>query len=134
MVQFKIDKLPELHIVDRYLSACKPLGLRNDERPEIVMQVDDEVVVLRLEPVHAFREAVTEQVHPVYVWIVGYDSIIGFLGQEMHFCIQLLFEASDHGSGEYYITYRREPYDEYFHSVDLVFEVLHRLMYIECSA
>jgi ADP-heptose:LPS heptosyltransferase len=30
MVTFKIDKLPHLHIVERYLAAAAPLGVKND--------------------------------------------------------------------------------------------------------
>lgn len=32
MVNFKIDRLPELHIVDRYLSTVAHLGVRNDQQ------------------------------------------------------------------------------------------------------
>ena len=32
MVNFKINKLPEKHIVDRYLETVKPLGVKNDGR------------------------------------------------------------------------------------------------------
>ncbi len=31
MVNFKINRLPDIHIVDRYLAAAKPLGIQNDE-------------------------------------------------------------------------------------------------------
>jgi ADP-heptose:LPS heptosyltransferase len=31
-VQFKLDKLPNIHIVDRYLAAAAPLGVLNDEK------------------------------------------------------------------------------------------------------
>jgi ADP-heptose:LPS heptosyltransferase len=30
MVRFKLDRLPNRHIVDRYMDALKPLGLKND--------------------------------------------------------------------------------------------------------
>ncbi|HTH54454.1 MAG TPA: glycosyltransferase family 9 protein [Cyclobacteriaceae bacterium] len=30
MVNFKINKLPDVHIVDRYLATAKPLGVKND--------------------------------------------------------------------------------------------------------
>ena len=30
IVNFKINKLPSIHIVDRYLNACKALGVKND--------------------------------------------------------------------------------------------------------
>jgi ADP-heptose:LPS heptosyltransferase len=30
LVNFKINKLPNVHIVDRYLEAAKPLGIKND--------------------------------------------------------------------------------------------------------
>jgi ADP-heptose:LPS heptosyltransferase len=30
LVNFKINRLPEAHIVDRYLAAAAPLGVRND--------------------------------------------------------------------------------------------------------
>lgn len=32
LVNFKIDKMPALHITQRYLAALKPLGVRNDHR------------------------------------------------------------------------------------------------------
>ena len=31
MVNFKIDRLPNIHIVDRYLATVEPLEIRNDE-------------------------------------------------------------------------------------------------------
>ncbi len=32
LVRFQVDRLPDLHIVDRYLAAAAPLGVRNDGR------------------------------------------------------------------------------------------------------
>jgi len=32
LVRFKVDRLPALHIVDRYLAAAAPLGVHNDSR------------------------------------------------------------------------------------------------------
>ncbi|MCO5261053.1 MAG: glycosyltransferase family 9 protein [Crocinitomicaceae bacterium] len=33
LVNFKVDKLPQIHIVDRYLDAVKELGVVNDQQP-----------------------------------------------------------------------------------------------------
>lgn len=79
------------------------------------MKVNDEVVVLIFELVDALGQAITQQMHPVDVWIVCHDGLVAFLCQEMHLGVQLLFEAPDHRTGEHYITYRGEAYDEYFH-------------------
>jgi ADP-heptose:LPS heptosyltransferase len=32
LVNFKINKMPNLHIVDRYINAAKPLGIKNDQK------------------------------------------------------------------------------------------------------
>ncbi len=44
MVNFKIDRLPEMHIVDRYLETCHELGVENDgEGLDYFIQGQDEV-------------------------------------------------------------------------------------------
>ncbi|MGB0932705.1 MAG: glycosyltransferase family 9 protein [Lishizhenia sp.] len=46
---FKIDRLPEIHIVDRYFEAVKHLGVRNDEKGiEYFIPQEDEVDVAKV--------------------------------------------------------------------------------------
>ena len=51
MVKLKIDRLPEEHIVDRYLSTCASLGVRNDgEGLDHFIPAKDEVHLSTLPP------------------------------------------------------------------------------------
>ncbi|MDX1665777.1 MAG: glycosyltransferase family 9 protein [Saprospiraceae bacterium] len=51
MVRFKIDLLPDLHIVDRYLDAARPLGIRKDgEGLDYFISSQDEVALPALFP------------------------------------------------------------------------------------
>ena len=44
MVNFKVDRLPPVHIVDRYMATCKSLGVENDgEGLDYFIGKDDEV-------------------------------------------------------------------------------------------
>ena len=44
MVNFKINRLPKVHIVDRYLATCKTLGVENDgEGLDYFISAEDEV-------------------------------------------------------------------------------------------
>lgn len=63
LVNFKIDKLPNVHIVDRYLDACKELGVTNDRQGlDYFISKEDEVDVATLPP--AFQQG--------YVaWVIG---------------------------------------------------------------
>ncbi len=46
MVNFKINLLPSVHIVDRYLATVQPLGVRNDEQGlDYFIPLDDELLV-----------------------------------------------------------------------------------------
>ncbi len=51
MVNFKIDKLPNIHIVDRYLDAVSELGIKNDHRgldffiPDFAMQSTQKILI-----------------------------------------------------------------------------------------
>jgi len=63
IVNFKINKLPPVHIVDRYLSTCKSLGVENDgEGLEYFISAEDEVDVQSL-PIE-FRNGYTG-------WVIG---------------------------------------------------------------
>ena len=44
MVNLKINRLPQMHIVERYLATCKSLGVENDgERLDYFISPGDEV-------------------------------------------------------------------------------------------
>ncbi|MFK8044850.1 MAG: glycosyltransferase family 9 protein [Crocinitomicaceae bacterium] len=44
LTQFKINKMPKVHIVDRYFSAAKPLGVKNDHQGlDFFIPKEDEV-------------------------------------------------------------------------------------------
>lgn len=46
LVKFKVDKLPDVHIVDRYFEVTKTLGVKNDKKPcEYYINEKDEVDV-----------------------------------------------------------------------------------------
>jgi ADP-heptose:LPS heptosyltransferase len=63
MVNFKINKLPHVHIVDRYLAACKSLGVENDgEGLDYFIWPEDEVNI----------HALPAEFHHGYVgWVIG---------------------------------------------------------------
>ena len=63
MVNFKINRLPNLHIVDRYLATCKLLGVENDgEGLDYFISAEDEIDILSL-PV---------EFHKGYIgWVIG---------------------------------------------------------------
>lgn len=63
LVNFKIDKLPDEHIVDRYMATCEPLGVHNDgEGLDYYIQPKDEVDISIL----------PEQFQKGYiVWVLG---------------------------------------------------------------
>ena len=63
MVNFKVNRLPKQHIVDRYMASCKDLGVENDgEGLDYFIAPEDEVDILSLPP--AFRNG--------YVgWVIG---------------------------------------------------------------
>ncbi|MBK8339334.1 MAG: glycosyltransferase family 9 protein [Flavobacteriales bacterium] len=53
LVNFKLDRLPELHIVDRYLSSVAELGVKNDGKGlELFIPPDQEVDLADLPSVH----------------------------------------------------------------------------------
>jgi len=60
LVHLKLDLMPEVHIVDRYLQTVSFLGVRNDGRgldffiPEDVMPLPDDIASLLKEPFVAF--------------------------------------------------------------------------------
>lgn len=48
LVNFKIDLLPDIHIVDRYFEAVKALGIKNDGKGlDLFINLDDEIDVSR---------------------------------------------------------------------------------------
>ena len=54
LVNFKYDRLPHMHIVDRYLSTVAHLGVRNDERGlELFIPPERRVPIAELPPAHA---------------------------------------------------------------------------------
>lgn len=54
MVNFKINKLPNVHIVDRYMEAAMPLGIVNDgDGLDFFIDPKDEVDIQSLPPVFA---------------------------------------------------------------------------------
>ncbi len=63
IVNFKINKLPQQHIVDRYLETCKTLGVENDGQGlDYFIPKEDEVDILTL----------PEAFHKGYVsWVIG---------------------------------------------------------------
>jgi lipopolysaccharide heptosyltransferase II len=63
IVRFKIDKLPRIHIVDRYFEAVKNLGIKNDQKGLDYFIPKEDVVHLKTLPSH-FQED--------YVgWVIG---------------------------------------------------------------
>src|ERR1019366_7531582 len=51
MVNFKVNRLPDKHIVDRYLDTCKTLGVENDEEElDYFIEKRDEVDIKTLPP------------------------------------------------------------------------------------
>lgn len=53
LVNFKIDKMPAMHIVDRYLEAAKPLGVINDNKGlDYFISKEDEVNLSQLPKAH----------------------------------------------------------------------------------
>ena len=63
LVNFKIDRLPDVHIVDRYMATCKALGVVNDgEGLDYFIPEKDEVDITTL----------PEQFHNGYIaWVIG---------------------------------------------------------------
>ena len=63
LVNFKIDKLPEVHIVDRYMDTCKSLGVTNDgEGLDYFIAEKDEIDIATL----------PEAFHNGYIaWVIG---------------------------------------------------------------
>ncbi|HAI74761.1 MAG TPA: glycosyl transferase [Microscillaceae bacterium] len=52
-VNFKIDRLPRVHIVDRYLETVKHLGVRNDDKGlDYFIPAPDQVPLVELPPTH----------------------------------------------------------------------------------
>lgn len=53
LVNFKIDRMPDVHIVDRYFKAVKKLGVKNDEKGlDYFIPEKDEVAASRLPESH----------------------------------------------------------------------------------
>ena len=51
LVNFKINKLPNVHIVDRYTKAVEPLGIVNDKKGlEYYIPADDEIAPENIDP------------------------------------------------------------------------------------
>lgn len=49
MVRFKLDRLPRIHIVERYLDAARPLGVQSDGQGlDYFIDPDDEVDITKL--------------------------------------------------------------------------------------
>jgi len=49
LVNLKINKLPDIHIVDRYFDAVNPLGIKNDGLGlEYYIPIDDEVIPVKI--------------------------------------------------------------------------------------
>ncbi|HET6225292.1 MAG TPA: glycosyltransferase family 9 protein [Bacteroidia bacterium] len=53
LVQFKINRMPQLHVVDRYMETIKHLGIKNDERGlDYFIPAKDEVALQTLPLTH----------------------------------------------------------------------------------
>ncbi len=63
MVNFKINRLPQKHIVDRYLETCKPLSVTNDGEGLDYFIGADDVVDLNILPQN-FRQG-------YIAWVIG---------------------------------------------------------------
>ena len=63
-VNFKINHLPDLHIVDRYIATCSTLGLKNDyEGLDYYIPLKDELNI---------KEILPERFHSGYTaWVIG---------------------------------------------------------------
>ena len=66
IVNFKINRLPNIHIVDRYLAAAKPLGIQNDGKGlDYFIAMEDEVNIPSLLGAHG-------HVNQVYIaFVIG---------------------------------------------------------------
>ncbi len=63
LVRFKVNKLPAVHIVDRYLAAAADLGIRNDEQGlDYFIPTTDEVALTSLPLTHQ---------HGYYAFAIG---------------------------------------------------------------
>ncbi|MCW3126291.1 MAG: glycosyl transferase [Bacteroidetes bacterium] len=63
MVNFKIDRLPDLHIVERYLATCKTLGIKDDgDGLDYFIPEKDEVNIATLPP--GFQDG-------YIAWVIG---------------------------------------------------------------
>lgn len=55
LTNFKVNTLPELHVVDRYFEAVRPLGVKNDQLPgELFLSEQDVVSDLPFEVAESF--------------------------------------------------------------------------------
>ena len=72
MVNFKVNRLPDKHIVDRYIETCKALGVENDgEGLDYFISKEDEVDLKTLP--EEFKQArLNDEVGQGYIaWVIG---------------------------------------------------------------
>lgn len=62
LVNFKINKLPKVHIVDRYLETCAPLGVQNDGQGLDYFFSPDTTIP---------SEIFAKQQQPFIAWVIG---------------------------------------------------------------
>lgn len=100
LVNFKINRLPKEHIVDRYLETVKGIGINNDGTGLDYFIPEKDVV-------HSIN-GFTPAAQPYYAWAIGAqhftkrlpnEKIIGFAQQLQHPLV-LLGGKEDHANGE----------------------------------
>ncbi|HLP49306.1 MAG TPA: glycosyltransferase family 9 protein [Chitinophagales bacterium] len=101
MVNFKINRLPDKHIVDRYIETCKQLGVENDgEGLDYFIAKEDEVDI----------ETLPAGFHKGYVaWVIGAkqntkkfpeDKIVSGISKAGYWPVLLLGGKEDAAAGE----------------------------------
>lgn len=100
LVNFKIDRLPKVHIVDRYMNSVKSLGVANDGRGlDYFVTADDEKV----------SESLPETYRSGYIaWVIGarhatkrlpFEKMIS-IGRKISTPIVLLGDKNDSQTGK----------------------------------
>jgi ADP-heptose:LPS heptosyltransferase len=100
LVNFKINLLPKLHIVDRYMQAVKSIGVDNDEKGlDYFIAADDEKVLAELPSSHQ---------NGYIAWVIGakhatkrlpFEKMVS-IGQKIKSPVVLLGGKEDEETGE----------------------------------
>jgi ADP-heptose:LPS heptosyltransferase len=96
MTQFKIDRLPDLHIVDRYLETVKALGVKNDgkgldyfipEKEEVDVAerfgVSEKYTAFAIGAAHATKRLPTEKIIAICQQLDSPTLLLGGLAEQI---------------------------------------------------